>query len=235
MSGLVPGNLTNPLGPGMPMPGETGPGMPPPRAPGANGTPGGGGGAPPGLGPQMPTGLDGAMQALQKGHGQARAAFEQTSKAVAQMDHVRKGLEKLSDRGDMVTPEDVIGEASKLVAHGIDPMALATILADMPQEGGGEALGGWVTAHAVSAAQAEQQLMQARAVAQHELGVSAVHMLTAHDVHRAVTGSGPQPEASADGGNSLGASGAPPPPQPMGGSLGLGQASAPPAVGGPAQ
>jgi hypothetical protein len=176
------------------------------------------------------------MQALQKGHGQARAAFEQTSKAVTQMDHVRKGLERLSDRGDMVTPEDVIAEASKLVAHGIDPAALASILADMPQEGGGEALGGWVTAHAVSAAQAEQQLMQARAVAQHELGVSAVHMLTAHDVHRAVTGPGPQPgpEASADGGNALGASGAPPPPTPMGGSLGLGQASAP-APGGPLQ
>jgi hypothetical protein len=220
MSGSTAG-LTNPLGPGMPMPGETPPGMPGPKASGPSGLPGGGR-APPGLGPQMPTGLDGAMQALQKGHGQARAAFEQTSKAVAQMDHVRKGLEKLSDRGDMVTPEDVIGEASKLVAHGIDPMALASILADMPQEGGGEALGGWITAHAVSAAQAEQQLMQARAVAQHELGVSAVHMLTAHDVHRAVTGVGPQPEASADGGNSLGASGAPPPPQPMGGSLGLG-------------
>src|SRR4249920_3249111 len=133
------GRLANPLGPGMPMPGDAPPGMSSGRAPRPSGTPGGGGVAPR-LGPQMPTGLDGAMQALQKGHGQAKAAFEQTSRAVAMMDHVRKGLEKLSNRGDMVTPEDVIAEASKLVAHGIDPAALAGILADMPQEGGGEAL-----------------------------------------------------------------------------------------------
>ena len=223
MSGTT--GLTNPLGPGMPLPGGEAAPMPRPGA----GTP-----PQPGLGHRMPNGLEAATQALQRGHGQAKAAYEETSKALLQVDHVRKALERLADKGDMVTPEGVIGEASKLVAHGLDPAMLAGILADMPQEGGGEALGAWVTGHAVTMAQMEQQLVQARAVAQHQLGVSAVHMLTAHDVGRAIAG--PEPEASADGGNALGGSGGPPPAPSMGGSLGLspGPASPGPAPGGPA-
>ena len=216
--------LTNSLGPGMPMPGGEVHDVPQGRRPGASGTPGGGGSpAPQLLRHRMPTGLEGATQALVQGHGQAKAAYEETSKALVKVDYVRQALDRLADKGDMVTPEGVIAEASKLVAHGLDPAMLAGILADMPQEGGGEALGAWVTGHAVTMAQMEQQLSQARAVAQHNLGVAAVHVLTAHDVGRAVAG--PEPEAPATGGNSLGGQGAPPGPTPMGGSLGLGQMS----------
>lgn len=178
--------------------------MPEPRLPGRLGTPGGGGtpagslgnalapagpqvapgpgGTPmPGAGGPMPSGLDGVTNVLQKAHGQAKAMFENTTKNLARIDAIRKGLERLSDKGDVVTTEDIIEEAGKLVGHGIDPNALAGLLADMPQEGGGEALGGWVATHAITAAAAEQQLLVAHNVARHQMGVAAMHAITAND------------------------------------------------------
>jgi len=113
-------------------------------------------------------------------HQRTVAMFDQTKGALKKLDVIRKSLERLADKQDVVTMDDVIQEAGKLVAHGIDPMALAGILADAPQEGGGEALGGWVAAHAQAAAQGEQQLMQQHDQVRNDMGVSAIHMMMAH-------------------------------------------------------
>lgn len=109
----------------------------------------------------------------------AKAAFDVTGKALKQLDLMRKSLERLSDKQDMVQLDDIIEEAGKLVSHGIDPVALAGILADAPQEGGGEALGGWVAGHAQSAMQAEQNLIQQHNQNAHEMGVAALHSMMA--------------------------------------------------------
>ncbi len=245
MSGSF-GRMANPLGPGMPNPGTTGgagpggpPGGPVPAPPMGGSMPGnalaGGGASPPGLPPRsnapgggasglgmMPSGLDGVRKTLEGRHGELKAASDQLGKALSQLDHMRKGLERLADKGDMVTSEDIIHEAGKLVGHGIDPMALAGILAEMPQQGGGEALGGWVMSHAIQAATTEQQVMMAHTMVKSHLAASAVHMITAHDTGAMLAG--PEPQEPGDGGNALGASPATPEAggAPMGGALGMG-------------
>lgn len=112
---------------------------------------------------------------LTAAHDSARAMFDKTGELVARADRARRGLETLTKLSDMITPDDVVREAGKLVAAGEEPLALAGLLADMPQNGGGQALAGWVQAHAVQAAQTEQRIAQAHAAAKHQLGVAALH------------------------------------------------------------
>ena len=116
---------------------------------------------------------------LMPGHVAAKAAFDKTTEAVRRADQVRKVLQGLAEKSDQVTQEDVIEAAGKLVAGGEDPLAMAGLLADMPQEGGGQALAGWVAQHAQQAAQMEQQVMQAHRAVAHEVGTSAIHMMQA--------------------------------------------------------
>lgn len=182
--------LSRPLGNNVPLPGGDQVDTPQQRLTLPGGSPGGGGNPTPPASPQLTGGVgdlpspqmsfDGSRRTLMQQHLRNKAAFEATGKALKQLDHIRKGLERLADKQDIVTIDDVVDEAGKLVAHGIDPVALAGILADAPQEGGGEALGGWVASHAQTAAMAEQKLMVEHSVVQHMMGVSAMHLLMAH-------------------------------------------------------
>lgn len=124
--------------------------------------------------------FDGSRRTLMQQHNRNLAWQKQTTDGLNKLDKIRKGLERLADKQDMVTMDDVIDEAGKLVTHGIDPMALAGLLADAPQEGGGEALGGWVASHAQTAMLAEQRLIQAHNLAMNRTAISAMHMLMAH-------------------------------------------------------
>lgn len=132
--------------------------------------------------------FDGTRKTLMQQHTRSVAQFDQTTKALKKLDAIRKGLERLQDKQDLVTMDDVVDEAGKLVAHGIDPMALAGMLADAPQQGGGEALGGWVASHAQTAAMGEQRLMIQNNIARHQMAVSAIHLLTAHANAQAMMG-----------------------------------------------
>lgn len=173
--------LSRPLGRDVPLPGGDVVDTPQQRQTLPGGAPGGGGNAPappPQQGGQYMSFEDSRKTLLQQ-HNRNKAAFEATGKALKQLDTIRKGLEHLADKQDVVTMEDVVEEAGKLVAHGIDPVALAGVLADAPQEGGGEALGGWVASHAQTAAGAEQQLMAQHNLLRHQVGMSAIHMMMA--------------------------------------------------------
>lgn len=182
--------LTRPLGPNTPLPGGDQIDTPQPRLTLPGGSPGGGGSHAAGpSGPateggigdqQSPMSFDGSRRTLTQEHQRNKAVYEVTSKALKQVDAVRKSLDRLQQKQDVVKMDDLIEEAGKLVAHGIDPMALAGILADAPQEGGGEALGNWVSGHAQAAEQAEQGLMLQNRLAKHNIGVSASHLLMAH-------------------------------------------------------
>jgi hypothetical protein len=138
-----------------------------------------------------PDAIAGLRSRLLQAHAMAKAQFDKTSDLVARADRVRSGLQSLTALGDMITPEDVIKEAGKLVAGGADPLVLAGVLADMPQNGGGEALQGWVGMHVQQAAAAEQQVMQVHALAQHHLGTTALHALQAHTGYTAVPATAP--------------------------------------------
>ncbi len=133
--------------------------------------------------------------------GQAQGRFDAVKKVYDQLDRVRKGLDKLVEKGDAVTDDDVLDEMATLVAHGADPKNLAAIIAGNtpagvgPMPPGGEALAGWLKAAGAGIiAPAEAQLRPAMALAQHQLGVAAVHHLI--DAHAKVNAAAVAPPAS---------------------------------------
>jgi hypothetical protein len=147
---------------------------------------------------------------LTKSHKFNVAMYKEIGQQLKKVDAIRKSLDKLSEKQDMVTMEDIVAEAGKLVSHGLDPIALAGILADAPQTGGGEALGGWIADHAQTAAQGEQQLIMQHEIFKHKMGVSAMHLLLAHH-----NGANLPPQTPVDEGNELS-----PPPQMASGQMG---------------
>lgn len=211
--------LMQPLGRNVPLPGGDVANPQQPRPPGALGTPGGGGNPQAPLGPRTAGGIgdlpspqasfDGSKRTLMQQHNRNLAFYKQTGQALKRLDVIRKGLERLADKQDMVTMDDIVDEAGKLVAHGIDPMALAGMLADAPQEGGGEALGGWVASHAQTAMLGEQRVMQQHAMAQYQMGVSAMHLLMAHHNAQQMFGPGVPIGRSSDDDPTMGLGGKP--------------------------
>lgn len=164
--------LSRPLGANVPLPGGDIVDTPEQRATVPGGTPGGGASA--------SMSFNDARTNVFDQHSRNKALYELTSKALRQIDTVRKSLDRLAEKRDVVTMEDIIHEAGKLVGHGIDPAALAGILADAPQEGGGEALGAWIAGHADNMMKQEAALMQEHKLIQHNMGISAIHAMMAH-------------------------------------------------------
>jgi hypothetical protein len=128
----------------------------------------------------LPPSFTNSRQTLADQHERNREMFKQTGEALKRIDVVRQALTRLSQKQDLINMDDIVEEAGKLVSHGIDPVALAGVLADAPQQGGGEALAGWIANRTQIATQGEQQMQVQHALAQHNMGVSAMHMLMAH-------------------------------------------------------
>lgn len=132
-------------------------------------------------GPVAPAGLENQYAAL--------------GKAKQTLSKVRVELDALTKLGDLVTHEDVVKSAGMLVASGLEPKALASLLADMPPEG--QALQNWVKQHdeavRVREAQAEQVHNQIRG----QLGQEAMRSLLGQ--HMAESGGLPSPAGNALG------------------------------------
>lgn len=118
------------------------------------------------------------LQALKETHETASAQFGKLSQAGAMLDQARQQLTSLTRLGDMVTSEDVIKAAGRLVAAGLSPMAMAKLLSDMPSEG--PQLQNWLGEHVAQISQREAQLAPVLAAARHDLGVSAMRSLMGH-------------------------------------------------------
>jgi len=119
---------------------------------------------------------------------EAQGRYDAVKKVVTQLARTRKGLDALVAKGDAITSDDVLDEMAELVAHGADPKNLAAIIAGNTQAGvgpmppGGEPLAGWLKAAEQNIiAPAEAAFRPAMALAQHQLGVAAVHKLV--EVH----------------------------------------------------
>ena len=115
---------------------------------------------------------------------QAQGRFDAVKKVYAQLGRIRKGLDALVAKGDAVVSDDVLDEMADLVAHGADPKVLAAMIAGNTQAGvgpmppSGEPLAGWLrNAETGIVAPAEAKLRPAMALAQHQLGVAAVHKI----------------------------------------------------------
>lgn len=163
------------------------------------------GGSQPQGGSQPPE-TDGLLDGLSEQHSQNKAKFNKLADAKKMLDKVRVELTGLARLGDVVTQDDVIKSAAKLVTGGLAPAAVAGLLADMPENS--QALQGWVQGHVQEVSQREAQLAPVLASARHQMGVSALRVLAGHHLipqQGQPAQAAPQPAA-----NPLTSSGGPP-------------------------
>lgn len=118
------------------------------------------------------------LSVLAHQHAGAKAQYQQLQGVMQKSDAVRRELATLSQLGDQVTTEDVIKGAGKLVGAGLDPHALAGLLADMPTNGG-PALAQWVQMHEQGAAEGEAQMAPQLAQARHAQGLAGLRLMAA--------------------------------------------------------
>jgi hypothetical protein len=110
-------------------------------------------------------------------------------------------MAKLARLGEAITPDEVIESAAKMIgSNGADPVGMAAMLSDMP-ENGGAALAAWVQQHDQRLKQQLVQTQQAAGLAAHQAGVAGFHALLADHVHEQTQGA-PGPSV-APGANSL--------------------------------
>ena len=128
---------------------------------------------------------------------QASARFDAVKKEFDKISRIRGGLDSLIEKGDSVTQDDVLDEMASLVAHGIDPKLFAAMMAGNSEQGvgpmppQGEPLAMWLgRVDSDLLGPYEAQLRPAMALAQHQLGVAAVHKLI--EVHAKGVGGGGQ-------------------------------------------
>jgi|SRR5215469_3215541 len=141
-----------------------------------------------------------------------QSQFKQGQQAQQVLDHLRRELDGLMEMGDTVRPEHVIEAAGRLVGHGIGATQVATIMSDMPAQGG-EGLASWIRMHEAVVTNAEAQLIKENLLIQHQMAVAGLRSMAAtHLVHEATQGpqatQGPTPmNQLAPGSNMAGPSG----------------------------
>lgn len=120
------------------------------------------------------------LDMLDTAHSHAKAMFDQTNEAMTKLRAISAALKGLADKSDMVSPDDVVKAAGKLVGAGhFSAPEMATILSDMPATGG-QGLASWISMHLESATQNLAKLTPIHQVVKHEMGVSAMRALGAH-------------------------------------------------------
>lgn len=124
---------------------------------------------------------DPLTQQTQQQHDGAKAVYDQLSKARGMLDHMRREMDGLVQKGDVVTPDEVISAAGRVVGHGVGAREMAMMLADMPQMAG-QGLAAWLAAHDQGIAQQEAHVNQMLMVAAHRYGMAGLGMAAADDV-----------------------------------------------------
>lgn len=141
---------------------------------------------------------------IQQGSMAHEAFYDKLQQAQGKIDVVQNVLGQLMQMGDMVTQEDVIKGASRIVSAGVSPEGMASLLADMPDKQ--EMLGPWLMEHKATFDKQEQAIKALSGSVRHQMGAEAMgQLLGQQSAPPAVAPSagalGPQP-ALADG-NSL--------------------------------
>ena len=99
---------------------------------------------------------------------QSMATNKALAKQVGQMEALRRELDALLEKGDMLEPEDVIQGAGALVGEGFGTQEVAALLSQAPLTGGGQALLAWVQ-------QEDAQVQQAEAQLHSQMGKAGIH------------------------------------------------------------
>lgn len=130
---------------------------------------------------------DPMMNAARQQHAGAKAVFDQLTKARGMLDHMRREMDQLVQKGDTVGPDEVIAAAGRVVGHGVGAREMAMMLADMPSMAG-QGLAAWLAAHDQGIAQQEQHVSQMLQVAAHRYGVASIGLLAANHIDETVKG-----------------------------------------------
>lgn len=125
---------------------------------------------------------DPLTQQTQQQHDGAKAVYDQLTKAKGMLDHMRREMDQLVQKGDTVSPDEVVSAAGRVVGHGVGAREMAMMLADMPQMAG-QGLAAWLAAHDQGVRQQEAHVAQMLQVAAHRYGVAGVGMLAADALH----------------------------------------------------
>lgn len=133
--------------------------------------------------------IDQMMQRLQMAHGQIKSNYGKIKDMSVLLGHIRTEMDNLAQMGDAVSVDDVVKSAGRLVAHGVTPMGMATILAEMPP--GGEALRQWIAEKDLMIGQREQEAKLALGGLRHELGTTSLRLLAGHAVKDGMEAPGP--------------------------------------------
>lgn len=163
-----------------------------------------GGGGPPPAGP-APYMTDAGPIArganpLDDAHSYHKAVHAKLSNADRLLKRIREEMDKLVTMGDVVSPEDVVAAAGRVVGHGVPAKEMATLLATMPTQAG-QGLAQWVQLHHGQLQQEEAMVAQAKEAALHRMGTSAVRALAASDLQNAARAGASQMGPLAPGGN----------------------------------
>jgi hypothetical protein len=151
--------------------------------------------------PSSPAPAGPSPNPLEAQHDAALSMYDKTSEWMWHQQTLADALSKLGKLGDLVTADDVIKAAGKLVSTGThSPMEMASILADMPQAGS-SAIASWLQTLAAKNAQTTQQVTAMHKQAQHKLGVAAMGLLMQDHNSSALAPAQatPQPNALATG------------------------------------
>lgn len=117
------------------------------------------------------------IAAMEQQHEQSRAQLSKLEEIAQRQRAVREQMNHLKTLGDLVSEDDVVNSASKIVAAGVPPMSVATLLADMPS--GAEALKEWIVGQEAQFAQKEAQMNQIMGMVRHNTGLAALRLLAA--------------------------------------------------------
>jgi hypothetical protein len=118
------------------------------------------------------------LDSLNSAHTQANAQWDKLKSASGQLDSMRTELDKLVAMGDVVTGDDVLKSAGRMVAAGQSAKVMAGLLADMPSDG--PSLQQWIGQQDARIRQQEQQVASASAQARHQVAVTGLHVLHAY-------------------------------------------------------
>jgi hypothetical protein len=124
--------------------------------------------------------------------------FDKLTEGLGIMDKVRLGFDRLLKMADTVTMDDLIKEAAEWTGAGLPAAKVASILAQAPVNGGGQAIGDWVKKQDQDLTQNETMLKQQLEATRHQMGVTALHSLGGqHAMQMAQQGQAqaPQPPA----------------------------------------
>lgn len=168
------------------------------------------------------------MAPLHQGLEMALAQHQKFKETRNLLDHIREGMDRLTRLGDLVTPEDVISEAGKMVGHGVPAPTMAEILSEMPDQGG-QGLAAWIKMHDLNITHTEIGLEQQAAVHQHRLGVAALKAMAGEHIKSRSQAMGKQ---GGQQGGQLGVQGQGAGPQGGGPSASILQVAEPPGEGG---